>query len=275
MTSTVDAIGAASEAVDKALRHSVIRVAELTTPAQSHQGAELLRAVWHDDNYPVPANLLLTIQHAGGYLFGAYDEAGELLGVSLGMLSNEGLHSHITGVVSGARRRGLGYALKQHQRLWALDHGITCITWTCDPLVRRNVTFNLHALGADVVEYGVDHYGAMTDGVNRGDESDRLVFHWQLLSDRAVRAGRDRLPFVQPGGRPHALIAEEGRPATGEVDGVARLVATPPDIESLRLREAEQAKAWRFAMREAVQPALTAGGRIVGLTADGDIVVDA
>jgi len=274
MTSTAEAIDAAGEAVDRALRRSVIRVAELTTPVQSHEAAALLRAVWHDDNYPVPANLLLTIQHAGGYLFGAYDERGELVGVSLGLLSNDGLHSHITGVVEPARRRGLGYALKQHQRLWALDHGITCITWTCDPLVRRNVMFNLHALGAEIVDYAVDHYGPMTDGVNHGDESDRFIFHWQLLSDAVVRAGRERLPFVQAAGRQPALVATERGPTPIVVAGVARLVATPPDIELLRASNPEEAMAWRHAMRQAVHPALAAGGRVAGLTADGDIVVD-
>ncbi|HET6909211.1 MAG TPA: hypothetical protein VFH54_07740 [Mycobacteriales bacterium] len=274
MTSTVEAIHAAGAAVDRALQHSVIRVAELTTPTQAHEAAELLRTVWHDDNYPVPANLLVTIQHAGGYLHGAYDATHGLVGVSLGILSNDGLHSHITGVVEPARRRGLGYALKQHQRLWALDHGLTCITWTCDPLVRRNVAFNLHALGADIVDYAVDHYGAMTDGVNHGDESDRFVFHWRLLSDAAVRAGRERLPFLRPAGRPPALVAADHGPEPTGTASIARLVATPADIELLRVSNPEQAMAWRHAMREAVHPALVAGGRIAGLTANGDIVVD-
>jgi predicted GNAT superfamily acetyltransferase len=275
VTSTIDAIGAASEAVETALRHSAISVVEMDSPERAQQAAELLRIVWQDDGYPVPSNLLLTIQHAGGYLFGAYDADGSLLGVSMGLLSKDGLHSHITGVAAQARRRGLGYALKQHQRLWALDHGITTITWTCDPLVRRNVIFNLHALGAGIHEYGQDHYGAMTDGVNRGDESDRFLFHWSLLSSEAIRAGRERLPYAPPGNRPRALSADDAGPVVHDVAGVARLVATPPDIESLRASDQDQARAWRFAVRAAVQPALAAGGRIIGVTAAGDLAIDA
>jgi predicted GNAT superfamily acetyltransferase len=275
MTSAVAALDAAAETVDLAMRRSAVRIVELDTPQLARDGANLLQAVWHDDGYPVPANLLLTIQHAGGYLFGAYDEDNVLVGVSMGLLSREGLHSHITGVGEPVRRHGLGYALKQHQRLWALDHGLTTITWTCDPLVRRNVTFNLHALGATVAHYGEDHYGEMDDGVNKGDESDRFVFHWELLSARAVRASRERLPYVDAAKRPRAVVEGADGPAACDIAETARVVATPADIETLRISDPAAAKRWRYAVRDAVQPALHAGGRIVGLTAAGELVIDA
>ena len=56
----------------------------------------------------------------------------------------------------------LGRAMKLHQRAWAADHGLAWVTWTFDPLVRRNAWFNIAVLGAEVHEYLVDFYGPMT-----------------------------------------------------------------------------------------------------------------
>ena len=74
----------------------------------------------------------------------------------------------------------MGFALKLHQRAWCLDRGITLMEWTYDPLVARNAYFNLSKLGATVAEYLPDFYGVMGDGINRFDESDRILVHWPL-----------------------------------------------------------------------------------------------
>ncbi|MCU1602506.1 MAG: family N-acetyltransferase [Frankiales bacterium] len=237
--------------VQRACALAGVTVLEMRTPAETERGAALLREVWRSSESPVPSNLLRTVQHTGGYVFGAYDDGGALLGVAMGLLSTDGLHSHITGVVPAGQRRGLGFALKQHQRWWALDRGLATITWTCDPLVRRNLAFNLHALGADVHAYLPDHYGAMTDGVNAGDESDRFELHWDLLSDRAVQAAQGRLAWV-----------------AGE-----RTVPLPEDIEALRLKDPALARAWRFRVREGVVPALADGAVVLGLDPEGALVL--
>ena len=251
MTSVTTHLDAALAAAERACARAGVSVLELRTPAENDRAAQLLREVWRGSTDPVPANILRTVQHIGGYVYGAYDDGGAMLAVSMGMLSAEGLHSHITGVVPAGQRRGLGFALKQHQRHWALSHGIDTITWTCDPLVRRNVAFNLHALGAEVHAYLPDHYGAMTDGVNAGDESDRFELFWRLTSDRAVAAAEHRLPWT-----------------TGD-----RLVALPDDIEALRRKDAQEALAWRRRVREAVVPALAEGLTVAGLTAEGALVL--
>ena len=49
--------------------------------------------------------------------------------------------------------RACWFALKQHQRAWALSQGIREVTWTFDPLVRGNARFNLVKLGAVAVSY--------------------------------------------------------------------------------------------------------------------------
>ena len=274
-SSTQAALEGALATVERATRRAGVTLLELRTPAETERAADLLREVWRDREPPVPHNLLRTVQHIGGYVYGAYDESGALLAASMALLARDGLHSHITGVVPAGQRRGLGYAVKQHQRLWALQRGLTTISWTCDPLVRRNVTFNLHALGAQVAEYLPDHYGAMTDGVNRGDESDRLEVRWDLLSPQAVQATSGRLPAVDGAGIPFAVrAAADGLPVSATVVGASRLVELPRDIEALRLADAAAGLAWRRAVRDAVVPALFEGAVLRGLTCEGALLLE-
>ena len=90
------------------------------------------------------------------------------------------LHSHIAGVAPGLAGRSIGYAMKQHQRGWALARGIDVIEWTFDPLVARNAYFNCAKLRALPVEYLTNFYGVMPDVINGDDETDRLLVRWQL-----------------------------------------------------------------------------------------------
>jgi predicted GNAT superfamily acetyltransferase len=264
-------------AAERALCRAGVTVDELRSPAQIARAAELLRQVWRGTGPPVPANLLRAVQHTGGYVFGAYeaDEDDRLVAVSMALLATEGLHSHITGVVPAVQRRGVGFALKQHQRAWALHHGLVTITWTCDPLVRRNLSFNLHALRATVEGYLPNHYGAMNDGLNGGDETDRFELYWNLDSPAVMLAGDERLPWIEAGGLPVAVAADaRGLPVVRPVTGPARLVHLPSDIEALRRTDASAGLAWRRAVREAVVPALAEGAVVRGLTAAGELVLD-
>src|SRR6185312_17408828 len=95
---------------------------------------------------------------------------------------------HIAGVTRAGAGRHIGYALKLHQRAWALDRGLDTVTWTFDPLVRRNAYFNTVKLAARPVEYLVNFYGEMTDEINVGQGSDRLLVEWPLLASAVVRA---------------------------------------------------------------------------------------
>src|SRR5207249_4797793 len=104
------------------------------------------------------------------------------------------LHSHILGVEDPARAGGVGFALKLHQRAWALDHGLHRVTWTYDPLVRANGYFNMAKLGALGSQYLVNFYGAMDDSINSGDQSDRILITWNLGEARVERACAGALP---------------------------------------------------------------------------------
>jgi predicted GNAT superfamily acetyltransferase len=264
----------AADVVDRTARRAGVQIRELDTPHATVQGADVLRAVWGSVETIAPSNLLRAVQHTGGYVFGVYDDAGVMLAVSVGFLANEGLHSHITGVVPAGQRRGLGLALKQHQRAWSLERGITTISWTTDPLVRRNVAFNLHALGAHVVEYLPDHYGPMNDGLNRSDESDRLELHWDLLSPRAVQAEQARLPWLTSDAPLAVSSGSDDRPVLAAVGEGPRRVQLPAEIEAIRRTDSEVARAWRLGVRDAVLAGLSAGLSITGLTADGALVME-
>src|SRR4051812_11188305 len=144
---------------------------------------DLFDQVWGTPTSVVGMELIRAIGHAGGYVAAAF--AGEqVVGGSLGFLGRHrgqpSLHSHVTGILPGVRRTGLGRALKLHQRAWAATNGLAWITWTFDPLVRRNAWFNLAVLGAEVHEYLVDFYGPIVDAINVGDESDRLLVAWTV-----------------------------------------------------------------------------------------------
>lgn len=224
---------------------------------------ELFREIWQfdADSMPVTAELMRALSHAGGYVAGAFD-GDRLVGGSVGFLAaGNAMHSHITGARLG---RGIGHAIKLHQRQWALDHGLERITWTFDPLVRRNAHFNLAKLGALPTEYLPSFYGVMGDSINQGDDSDRLLAVWEL------RPVRQRLSLD---GAVVALSDEGGRPVFGPRDAATLLVAVPEDIEALRKAEPGAAKAWRLAVREVLGGLLGEGARVTGFHAKQFYVV--
>ncbi len=224
-----------------------ITIVTLSTPAEMADAGRVLQQIWGANRPMVGAELLLAIEHAGGYVAGAYD-GDHLLGASFGFLARHlgqsALHSHITGVLPGVRHSGLGRAMKYHQRTWAAERDIDWITWTFDPLVRANAWFNLEVLGAEISEYLVNFYGSMSDAVNAGDDSDRLVAAWAV-------ADRTR---------------SENVPADLHVP-------TPADIVALRRTDPTVAERWRVDVREALTTAMARGATVIGMSRDGDYLL--
>ena len=90
----------------------------------------LLQRVWRADHPAEIAapGLLRTYAHSGNYVAGAY-RGGRLVGAAVGFLGRDRtgaphLHSFVAGVEPGGLGRGVGFALKQHQRAWSLDRGV-------------------------------------------------------------------------------------------------------------------------------------------------------
>jgi len=129
--------------------------------------------------------------HSGGQVLGAFD-GEKLVGYTLAVAGvRHGvpyLHSHMTGVLSDYRDRGVGRLLKLYQREEALGRGIRLIEWTFDPLETRNAHFNLNRLGAIARQYLPNLYGLTTSPLHRGMPTDRLVAEWMLDSPRVVAA---------------------------------------------------------------------------------------
>ncbi len=242
-------------------------VRELTTTEELLAASALLAGIWRPTD-PMPYEMLRVIGHIGGYVSGAYD-AGELIGVCAAFpTAGGGLHSHITGVT--APGRGTGMAIKLHQREWARERGMTSITWTFDPLVRRNAYFNLSKLGARAEEYVEDFYGEMPDELNAGDPSDRLVLVW-ALDARPVPS------LATPDPETATALTDDpsGRPVECDVAGAKRLaVGTPSDIAALRAGHPPLALEWRRAQRAALGGALAAGYEVSGFTRSGHYLLE-
>lgn len=254
---------------------------ELTELDDLRRLEELLAEVWgRPAEAPLDSSTLRALVHSGNYVAGAFVD-GRLAGGLVGWLGREApaaplhLHSHILGVVSGSEARGLGFQLKQHQRLWCLERGITTIDWTTDPLVRRNGYFNLTKLGAQASGYLVNFYGAMTDGLNAGEESDRLLITWRLDSPEAVAAaaGRPTEPNVEDLMRHGAAAVLSAGPAGEPVHEATHarilLCEVPDDIVAVRRADPAQARSWRLALRSVLVDAFAAGYSISGATRSG------
>jgi predicted GNAT superfamily acetyltransferase len=229
----------------------------LTEVAEMSAASDLLAQIWgHGEYRPMTPELLRALAAAGNYVAGVF-AGGRLVGVcvAFGSMVDRGeMHSHIAGVTPGLGGRGAGFALKLHQRAWALDRGVRAVEWTFDPLVARNAHFNLVKLGADAPRYLPDFYGPMSDAINAGDSTDRLLVHWELAGAKAVAAARG-LP---------ATLDDAG--ATLPRGGV-RFVAVPSDIEAMRRSDPAGARAWRVRLSRELAPAMAAGARIVGFDA--------
>src|SRR2546421_5372480 len=267
-TIPVELVAEAEAAARAAADRYGLRVAELHDVAEQEAAVDLLCAVWGTDSPQdlVNVSLLRALAHSGNYVAGAY-AADRLVGAAVAFFGIDHLHSHITGVDRTAQAKGVGYALKQHQRGWALARGLTHVCWTFDPLVRRNAWFNLHKLGATATVYLPDFYGALADGINAGDASDRLYIDWRLDALAGDPDAADaRMLLDAAGDEPVVAPSPPG-------DG-ALLVSVPEDIESLRRRDRELAVRWRYAVRDALLDPLNRGYRISGITRDGRYVLE-
>ena len=284
-----DIVVRAGEDAERAAARGRVQVRALHTLDELAEARAIWDAVWPTvpGATEITQNLLRAIEHAGGYVGGAYDRR-RMIGSCLAIVGRSRgahgwhthLHSHVAAALPGFGDRGMGTALKLHQRAWALEHDIDRIVWTFDPLVRRNARLNLVKLGGVAVEYLVDFYGVMDDALNAGDESDRLLLQWDLASARVA----DALAGAEPAGTRHDWLARGATERLVATDEGPRLHAprarrscssrVPDDIVDVRRFDLALATVWRLQVRAALEPLVRAGGRVVGLTTDGSYVVE-
>lgn len=275
-------LDAAVQASDAAAQAAGVSIRAVTELAELSAVVDLYAAIWgRPDSPPLPLELLRAFSKAGNYVGGAF-EGDRLVGACVGFFhapDEDTLHSHIAGVAPDVDGRHVGFALKLHQRAWALLRGVSEIAWTFDPLVSRNAYFNLVKLAARPVEYLPNFYGRMADTINGADDSDRLLLRWPLRAPAVVAACSGRgVPSrideeLAAGAVVGVGIGVDGGPAPGTLEGETVLVAVPPDIGALRVADAELAARWRVAVREALTALARDGGRIVAFDRSGWYVV--
>ncbi|QIG42947.1 GNAT family N-acetyltransferase [Nocardioides anomalus] len=271
----------AVQAADAAARAAGVTVRDLADLADLEGVVALFAGIWgRAENPPVTLELLRAFTKAGNYVGGAFED-GRLVGACVGFFHAPGedaLHSHIAGVAASGR--SVGFALKLHQRSWAMLRGVGEIAWTFDPLVSRNAYFNLVKLGATAAEYLPNFYGPMADALNGDDDSDRLLVRWRLGDPRVALAcagesvGPSAPDELATGAAVALGVGGDGGPAPGRLDGSGTfLVGVPPDIGRLRATDPATAQRWRLAVREALTALVGRGGRIDGFDRAGWYVV--
>ena len=283
--------GPAAEAAGAAARAGV-EVRAVSDVAGLHAVAALLAVIWDTPQVPpMPHDLMRSLAHAGGCVHAAY-RGGQLTGASVavfGTPASRSCYSLITGVAPGAEGRGTGLALKLAQREWALAAGAITMTWTFDPLLRRNARFNLARLGARVTEYLPDFYGEISDGIN-DPETDRLAVAWDLAAPlpastqpASAQTAGPRPPGAAPdsgAARPAVLSAgPAGEPVPGgAAPGPAApdrfRCAVPADIMAARRAAPGLARQWRLAVREHLGGAMASGYQVTGYAEPGWYLLD-
>ncbi len=232
---------------------SEIIVKPLVSVDEQNLGRAVFDHTWAmDAGTEITPNLLQAMVHSGAYLSGAFI-GGECIGAAFAFPATTGglhLHSHMTAVMSAHRDKGIGYLLKIDQWHWAKKNEYKEITWTFDPLVKRNAKLNLLKLGADISAYYPNFYGDMPDALNAGDVSDRLIASWKVK-------GSEPIP------RKEIIIAE-----SNDI-----LIEIPEDIVAIRERDLAENLRWRHKVREQFTNALAKGGQVVGFSANSEYVV--
>jgi len=215
----------------------------LTTVGDAEDILGVMIATWGDHQL-LPREMIVALAESGNVPYGAVGDDHVLTGYVLGWagVDEQGLHvhSHMLAALPDRRHRGVGFALKLAQRAQALDQGIHVVRWTFDPMVARNAWVNLGKLGAVADRFRRNFYGEMTDTLNEGERSDRLVVRWDLDGD--------------PGPRSASPDAET--------------VTVPVDYSELRQRDPEAAREARNETAAALETHLRDGRHVVGFDRD-------
>jgi len=139
----------------------------------------------------VPVPILVSTNRAGGVLFGAYSNLGDMIGFTfsiLGTLCGKPiLHCCLVAVRSAYKNFDVGYKLQTALRKEALKRKITCITCDFDPMQPLHSYFFLGKLGFTAKVYEENLYGETTDQFDRGLPTDRITAIWELENSEVVK----------------------------------------------------------------------------------------
>ena len=232
---------------------NIVRVQQLKTYSEANLARSIFDKTWPvDAGTEITPNLLQAMIHSGSYLSGAFID-NKIVGAAFAFpATNNGLHlhSHMTAVLPEFRNKGVGYALKVDQWNWAKRNNYSELSWTFDPLVRRNAKLNIAKLGANISAFHPNFYGEMPDALNAGDESDRLMVSWRT----EINAPKAR-----------ELITD---PEPGDI-----LIEIPEDIVAIRSKNQSESMKWRRQVREQFMAAFEKNGKVIGFSTNSEYVV--
>lgn len=237
---------------------------------------DVQRRAWGitEDGYVVPVATMISVQHAGGLVLGAF-RGERLIGFAFGYLGRVrgkwALYSQLAGVDPVVQAAGVGRQLKLAQRAWAREQGLALVAWSYDPLQAGNANFNLHVLGAFSRTYEVNYFGERSDQLNAGLDTDRLLVEWPV----------EEHPFsFEGGGQPLALFgrtkitSEVSSPVASSrplpADGSALEVDIPASLSAVKAHDPNLARAWQEVVREAFGRAFAAGYWAVNFSREQD-----
>ena len=231
----------------------LIKIQNLQSPGKLDLARAIFDITWSPKNATeITPNLLQAMVHSGSYLSGAFID-NKIVGAAFAFPATNGglhLHSHMTAVLPEFRDQGVGYSLKIDQWSWAKKKNYSYLSWTFDPLVRRNAKLNIAKLGVDISSYHPNFYGDMPDALNAGDESDRLMVSWRTDID-APKA--------------RELITKQ---ETGDI-----LIEIPEDIVAIRSKNQSESMKCRMQVREQFMAAFEKNGKVIGFSANNEYVV--
>ena len=235
------------------LVNNSIQIRKLDNFQDQDSARKIFDLTWQmDAGTEITSNLLQAMVHSGSYLSGAFID-NKIVGAAFAFpATNDGLHlhSHMTAVLPEFRDKGLGYALKIDQWNWAKKNNYPHLSWTFDPLVRRNAKLNIVKLGVDISAYHPNFYGDMPDALNAGDESDRLMVSWSTDID-----------------------APKARELITNPEPFDVLIEIPEDIVAIRSKNQSESMKWRRQVREQFMAAFEKNGKVIGFSANNEYVV--
>lgn len=239
-----------------------VTIRELHTMPEFEVCVQLQRDIWGMAEHNLAAApVMMATVHNGGIVHGAIVE-GKIVAFSFGLVGKRGdtvlIWSHMAGVLPDYQGLGIGRTLKLAQYTWAQAHGFAQIAWTFDPLQRGNANFNLHKLGVIAYHFHPNHYGEMTDVLNRGMASDRLEATWHITDQPAI--GK---PALVTSEADVTFLVERGNlntlPAAGHWHAPAYAIEIPYDLLKLKRENLAEAVSWQSAVREAMSGAFAEG----------------
>ena len=255
------------------------KIIEIRRPKNSDEYRKLMDVqveIWGMPDYreAVTYHMLISADRHGGLVLGAFEkDTGRPVGLVFGIpgyLNGKVFHySHMAGVISDYRYKGLGYILKLKQREFVLKQGLNLIVWTYDPLQGSNAKFNVGKLGVIVRKFHRNYYGELRDQINIGMPTDRFEAEWWIKSRRVELKLQKKLksPSLKQVLSSGADLVTETKRTNDyrklknynlKSNSSLVVVEIPGDLNRLR-RNRDVLLEWRFGLREVFETYLRKG----------------